>query len=370
MVIPASFARALVFVFEAPVLCSANSHVGFCAHKQSKDSTATAPSYGIWEEAAGSYFVILLRVTICEDYIPLRTKSNTHSPPRNIGLRKFRAQAPESRARTATSLSCDQGGSDAFTSHITSHKIERKRMQPKRVALPEIERIVATSQAAVAAHREEIRQVRLAAEALVALVVAEAPEFVQKAGQLSALINGSMDQEAAVAAAEERLADDLNDISARYDAIFRLAQEVAAARAAFDGAQKRLADAERVEREDRARGGARAARLEGDTARAREARKAAAGALEPLLVRFVDQRERYIQFKVRCLRRGYRSYGRAVAESLGVEAHLLEQLAREVAQTAANLGDFFGDGGDDDAAPAAAQAEAVPADADPAYAAE
>jgi hypothetical protein len=219
-------------------------------------------------------------------------------------------------------------------------------MQPKRVALPEIERIVATSLNAVAAHREEIRQTRLAADALLALALAEAPEFVQKAGQITALINGSMDQEAIVASAEERLADDLNDISARYDAIFRLSQEVAAARAVFDTAQKKLADAEKAEKDDKAKGGARAAKLEAETARAKEARKAAATAFEALLLRFVEQRDRYIKFKVRCLHRGYQSYGRVVAESLGVEAHLLEQLEREIGQTTANLDDFFG-GGDD-----------------------
>jgi hypothetical protein len=214
-------------------------------------------------------------------------------------------------------------------------------MQPKRIALPEIDKIVAASNNAVTAHREEIRQTRQISSSLLSLVAAEAPEFIEKAKQISALINGAMDQEEIVANAEDRLADDLNDISARYDAIFRVAQSVVQGRGAFEGTQRKVAELEKQLQDDRARGGARAAKLEGELGAAKEARKQAATVLEALLERFIDQRQRYIAFKVRCLHRGFENYGRIVADSLAVEGHLLEQLEREVSQTTANIDDFF-----------------------------
>jgi hypothetical protein len=214
-------------------------------------------------------------------------------------------------------------------------------MQPKRIALPEIEKIVTASNNAVAAHREEIRQMRQVSSAFLSLVAVEAPEFIEKAKQIAALINGSLDQETIVTDAEERLADDLNDISARYDAIFRVAQSVVQGRETFETAQKKVAEYEKLLQDDRARGGSRAARLEPELARAKDVRRQAAVILEALLEKFIDQRQRYIAFKVRSSRRGFVSYGRIVADSLSVEEKLLEQLEREVDQTSVNLDDFF-----------------------------
>jgi hypothetical protein len=214
-------------------------------------------------------------------------------------------------------------------------------MQPKRIALPELDKIVATSNTAVAAHREEIRQMRQVSSSFLSLVASEAPEFIEKAKQIAALINGSLDQETIVANAEERLADDLNDISARYDAIFRVSQNVVQSRETFEAAQRKVAEIEKLIQDDRARGGARLVRLEPELAKAKDVRKQAAITLEGFLEKFIDQRQRYIAFKVKSLHRGFESYGRIVADSLSVEERLLEQLEREVAQTSANLDDFF-----------------------------
>jgi chromosome segregation ATPase len=197
-------------------------------------------------------------------------------------------------------------------------------MDAKKVHLPEIDKIVSSSRAAVAAHREEIKYTLRLADLFFGLVETEAPQFSGKAKQLTDVLRSAMEQESIIAAAEERLAEDLNDLSARYDVLVKFYGEVNSAKSALEGAKKKVTDCEKAIEEDLAKGSPKQIKLQGELGKYKELRKQAALKLDDLYEKLISQRETFARFKIRRLHHGYKNYGDVAVRALGVEMDLLE----------------------------------------------
>ena len=99
-------------------------------------------------------------------------------------------------------------------------------MESKKVNLPEIDKIVKASLDAVHEHKILIKSMNEFANQFEQMVKSECPEFSEKSKIIAAFIRGAMDQETIIASAEERMAEDLNDLSARYEVLLRLGSEI------------------------------------------------------------------------------------------------------------------------------------------------
>jgi hypothetical protein len=139
------------------------------------------------------------------------------------------------------------------------------------------------------------------------------------------------------------LADDLNDVSVRYDAIFRFSQEVSAARIAFETSHKKVVDCQKALDAEKSKESSKAYKLDLELAQLKDVRKRNKATLDGMLVQYIDSREKFAQFKIRRLQHGYLNVGEVAAMTLEVEAHLLEQLERETSQAKDTLDDYFGE---------------------------
>ena len=199
-------------------------------------------------------------------------------------------------------------------------------MEAKKVNLPEIEKIVEHARRATASHQEEVDATRRFADAFIQITASEAVEYVEQAKHIAALLNGCMDQEQQIIDAENRLADDLNDISVRYDAILLIANKAQQARASLDAAMKKCEDTRKA-----VEGGK--TKLESELQKLETQKESLQKAAEEVFAQLLDQREKYAAFKVRRLKNGFHTLGSGIKNNLHVEATLLEQLERETQQT-------------------------------------
>lgn len=217
-------------------------------------------------------------------------------------------------------------------------------MQLKKDSLPEIEKIVQLKHSSVVEHRKMIEAMIKFSDTLIVLAQNECPEFAEKAKQIAALLHGVMDQESIIAKAEERLAEDLNDISVRYDLLYKVGAEIQSKRSQLVATKNKISDLYRSIEHSKASGtSAKTLKYQGDLAGAKQKKAEVTKQLEDLLQRFIDLRQRYNKFKVRRLEHGYNNLGETVAKALEIEKHLLGQLQRDCIQARDNLDDFFED---------------------------
>lgn len=217
-------------------------------------------------------------------------------------------------------------------------------MEKKVDSLPEIEKIVHAAHSSVAEHRKMADAMIKFSDTIVVLAQNECPEFSEKAKQIAALLHGAMDQENIIANAEERLAEDLNDISVRYDLLFKIGSEIQSKRSQLSATKVKISDLVRSIESSKASGtSAKTLKYQGDLAGAKQKKVELTKQLESLLERFIDLKQKYARFKVRRLEHGYNNLGETCAKALEIEKHLLGQLQRDCIQARDNLDDFFED---------------------------
>ena len=231
-------------------------------------------------------------------------------------------------------------------------------MEAKPIFLPDIERIVDSGRKAAAAHQQEITGTRDFAAALVRLIASQAPEYSEQAKHIAALINGVMDQDQQMHDAEERMIDDLNDLSARYDAMNRQFSEIKTVKGNIESTKRKILETRVAIKDDEARGGLKQVKLKTDLDNFEKGIRVQMTHLEGLLESFAQHRERYTEFRVRRIRNGCHTLGTVVKQCLEVQTTLLDQLERECKQAQATLDNRLEDA--KEAEPLLAAAEEVP----------
>ena len=215
-------------------------------------------------------------------------------------------------------------------------------MESKKLALPEIEKIVSSGRESANQHNSLIKAMNRFAQSFVEMSVNECPEFTEKTKQIAALINGAMDQEKIISEAELRLIEDINDLSARYDALNKYGNEINAKRSQLESIKKKIIDIERAIDADKLTGGKKQYKLGADLQSSQRKKEETTQQLIEMLEQFIKMRERYAKFKVNRLEHGYKNLGNVVETALEVEKHLIGQLQRDCEQARDNLEDFFG----------------------------
>ncbi|OHT03410.1 hypothetical protein TRFO_06622 [Tritrichomonas foetus] len=210
----------------------------------------------------------------------------------------------------------------------------------KKDLLKDINTVVEHSRNKVKFHRAGIQAQESFIEKLKELINKEAPEFNEKFAEIQEHFGRILAKEKALVNAEERCAEDLNDISARFDVVFRLSEESAACKRKVKDCRTKIEKLRKDLELDELKGGAKKYKIEGDINRAIEAKKAAIDAAENKLLEFIDVKERYAIFKVGRLQHAYQAYGKAIASTmaeLSTESESFTNLLNETQENIDNI---------------------------------
>ena len=134
----------------------------------------------------------------------------------------------------------------------------------KKELLQDISEVCSASLEQVGYHRKQMEQFSTFVQRLRVLVENEAPDFVGKYDEISEQITEAQNSEMRLVDAEERLAEDLNDVGARFEVIFRISSEVGEARTKLREARAKITKLRQALEDDNAKGGQKKYKIEAE----------------------------------------------------------------------------------------------------------
>jgi hypothetical protein len=162
----------------------------------------------------------------------------------------------------------------------------------KRRLVADVNTVISACRTDVRLHREQSGELNSFFAALQTLVHSEVPELDSTLTGLGTLFTANLAGEAQLADAEDRLAEDMNDICARFDVVHRLSEESIAAETKAAHAREAIERTRRALSDDLARGGAKQACLQRDIDAAMRAKGDAIRTATAKLAEYIDARTR------------------------------------------------------------------------------
>jgi hypothetical protein len=230
----------------------------------------------------------------------------------------------------------------------------------KRQLVADVNDVISASRNEVRLHREQTSEFGSFFASLQTLVHSEVPEFDSALSSLGTLFTATLSFESKFVDAEERLMEDLTDVSARFDVLFRLMEESKAAHAKVKATRKAIERARNAQVDDLARGGAKQARLRLELETAIKAKGDAIQATTAKLSEYIEAAKRYNRMKARRLNHGYTNLGVVLEREIGEQGRKCEQLATAIGRARDELDDILGGTGADAAAGTAPAAHDSP----------
>jgi uncharacterized protein YPO0396 len=130
--------------------------------------------------------------------------------------------------------------------------------------------------------------------------------------------------------AEERLADDLNDIAVRSAVLSRNFEEVQATQKRLKSARDTLERAQRDLDAHETRGGAKQVRLQHDLEQAKNAKRAALQTMVVKLRVFIDAKKRFNAMKIRRIRHGFTNLGEVYRVEMAMQGQKCRELVAAI----------------------------------------
>ena len=188
-------------------------------------------------------------------------------------------------------------------------------MQKKKL-LSDLIDIVERSREAANYHQKEVDNLKSFYENSVKMVKNEAPELEEKYKEIMQHFVYALDREQELTAAEMRAAEDLNDVAARFDIVYRVSEETVEKTANVKRCSNNIKALREKLQEDLAKGGLKQQKIETEIQAAIEAKKKAVEEADLKLQEFIAVKESYNRFKVRRIQHAYTTYGQALANCL------------------------------------------------------
>ena len=201
-------------------------------------------------------------------------------------------------------------------------------MQKKKL-LADLFEIVDISRTSADHHRDELNSLREFANYAKTLVQAEAPEFIPKFTQIMEHFHNALNAEERLVAAELRTAEDLNDVAARFEVVYRVSDETVEKTSYVKKCSSNIKALRDKLQDDLAKGGEKQHRIEADIQAAIEEKKKAIEAADIKLQEFISVKEKYNTFKVRRLQHAYVSYGEVLSTSMRELSEEYSKLSQE-----------------------------------------
>lgn len=211
----------------------------------------------------------------------------------------------------------------------------------KKKLLNDIDGMVEYSRVASSLHLKEVADMRNFIDLLQKLVEVECPEFLNKFSNIADIMKETLAQEEILADAELRLAEDLNDVAARFTVVFRVSNEFGACKMKVEECSANIDKIKVLIDEDSTKGGTKQYQLQAKMQQAIAEKKNAITATEDKLKEFIDVKEKYAAFKVRRMRHGYSYYGSKLTQTMASEAAIMQNLNNSIEEAKLGLNDTF-----------------------------
>ncbi|OHT04813.1 hypothetical protein TRFO_27679 [Tritrichomonas foetus] len=156
-------------------------------------------------------------------------------------------------------------------------------------------------------------------------------------GEIQTLYLNVLNKEKELADAEERTAEDINDIAARFEVIFRLSEETSVAKKKVKDAKARIEKLRKDLELDSLKGGTKKYKIEADINKAIDAKKQAIEAAEEKLQEFIAAKEKYTTFKVSRLQHAYNQLGKVITSSMREQSEEAEKLSQAISEAQENI---------------------------------
>jgi hypothetical protein len=164
-------------------------------------------------------------------------------------------------------------------------------------------------------HRKQIVSLERFFDGLTQLLRKQAPEFLPTMATLGQSFQAGLAHEKLLVDAESRLAEDVNDVAARYEIVFRVTDESIDARKKVKDSRAKVESLRAALAADEAKGGLKKVKIEADIRAAIEAKRAAIEAAEAKLDELMRIRRLYNAFKIRRMRHGYQNLGQVIVNA-------------------------------------------------------
>jgi hypothetical protein len=192
---------------------------------------------------------------------------------------------------------------------------------PKQAALGSLADVVKQSRESAEFHFKQLHSFQRFADMAVRLVRKQAPDLLPAIRYIIAPFTTAVNHETAILHAESRAAEDLNDLSARYDVLWRQWSEYSDINKRVREARDKITKLRRELDEEERKGGPKQYKLKGDIAATFEAKKRAVEEGQAKLEQIIATRQSYFAFSVRRLKHAYSTLGNVIeAESRGIAA--------------------------------------------------
>lgn len=199
----------------------------------------------------------------------------------------------------------------------------------KKKLLSDLSEMVDFSREACAKHQNEIDDMHRFVDNIILLVKSECPEFLDRFEALMAIMREALAQQQLLQKAELRLAEDLNDVAARFDIVYRISEETVSCKMKLKEVTERIEMLKKKLDEDELKGGFKKVSLQSQISLAIDEKKRTIATTEEKLLQFIDIKERYTAFKIRRMRHGYISYGEGLSNTMQEEIKIWERFNHE-----------------------------------------
>ena len=201
-------------------------------------------------------------------------------------------------------------------------------MQKKKL-LSDIYEVVDRARDAAENHQREVDAMANFYKYAALMVKSQAPEFSLKFSEIMDHFNKAVQLESELVAAEKRSAEDMNDVAARFDVVYRVSEETIEKTANVKRCSANIRDLRDKLADDLSKGGAKQHRIEADIQAAIEAKKKAVEEADLKLQEFIKVKETYNIFKVRRLQHAYVSYGECLSRVMKEMRSELDELSSQ-----------------------------------------
>lgn len=208
-------------------------------------------------------------------------------------------------------------------------KCQKSINMSKKKLLADIFEVVEHARESAEQHQEEVESLRNFYKYAKEMVKSEAPEFEEKFAEIMSHFNKAVQLEEELVAAEKRTAEDINDVAARFDVVFRVSEETIEKTAAVKRCSANIRTLREKLQADLANGGTKQHKIEAEIQTAVEAKKAAIQAADVKLQEFIKVKETYNTFKVRRFQHAYTSYGECLSRVMKELSNVYSQLSSE-----------------------------------------
>jgi hypothetical protein len=196
-------------------------------------------------------------------------------------------------------------------------------------SLSDLSDVVEKSRKASVQHAKQLATLTTFYEMLTRVVRKQAPVFLDIMGHLGEPFAAAIAHEKTLSEAESLLAENLHDLAARYEVVWRVTEETQEARRKVKEATQKIASLKTALAKDETKGALNKVKIEADIRAAVEAKRRAVDAAEAKLEELVRCRQAYNDFKIRRLRKGYANLGKTLVDAArGIQEALGELTAR------------------------------------------